>query len=502
MSHRNLAPPPARPNVPVLRARVPEWVILAIALMANFMVVIDITIVNVALPSMKAALGLSTNAQQWVVDAYLVTFGGFMLLAARAGDLLGRKRVFLVGLVIFSAASLIGGLAGSGTLLIGARVVQGIGAAVMGTSSLSLLTAFYHEGPARTRALALWSMTGAAASTIGLLLGGVLTSQLSWRYVLFVNVPVGVALIIATALSLSAARPRGANGRLDLPGALTFTVGVSALVYGVSEASIKGWGSIAVLAALAGAAALALAFIAVELRSDAPLVPLGVFRQRGLVAGNLAMACVGAALTSSLFFVTLYLQQIIGYGALRMGVAVVPMTVVLTLGPLVARRLGPRTGMRGLVIVGGLLAAGGLAWWGLDLHTRLDYATQALGPELLLGAGLGLMMLPLSTAATSGISRRQAGLASGLFNMARQLGGAIALAILVTVASTTARHSHLASPVLATLHGYRVALLVCAGIMLAATLVALALPRAKAASRAAAPERAQRAAAPTADARD
>ncbi len=327
MSHAT--PAASAPAESVARSHVPLGAILAIACVANFMVIIDTSIVNVALPAMKAALGLSPAQQQWVVDAYLITFGGFLLLAARAGDLFGRKVVFQAGLVVFTVASLAGGVAWSPGMLIGARVIQGVGAAVLGTSSLSLLTASHPEGPSRTHALSLWAAVGASAGAVGLVLGGVLTATLSWRYVLFVNVPIGIALLMAGSACLMPSPPRCDRERLDLPGALAVTVGIGALVYGVSQASIKGWGSAPVIAALAAAAVLVAAFGIVEARSEAPLVPLGIFRQRSLTVGNAVMAGLGMVMTAGLFFLSLYLQQLVGYSALRTGVAMVPTSVML-----------------------------------------------------------------------------------------------------------------------------------------------------------------------------
>jgi EmrB/QacA subfamily drug resistance transporter len=475
MSHPGTTQGPAASAQPVARPQVPRGAILAIACVANFMVIIDTSIVNVALPAMKAALGLSAADQQWVIDAYLITFGGFLLLAARAGDLFGRKGVFQAGLVVFTAASLAGGLARDPGLLIGARVLQGIGAAALASSSLSLITASHPEGPARTRALALWAMTGSSAGAVGVVLGGLLTTELSWRYVLFINIPIGVALLIAAAASLVPSPPRRDWARLDLPGALTVTMGVGSLVYAVSQATINGWGSAPVIAALAAAAVLLAAAGLIEARSAAPLVPLGIFRQRSLAVGNAVMACLGVVMTSGFFFLSLYLQQILGYSALRTGVAIVPMTVLLAGGPLAARRLIPRFGPRFPLLAGGILTTGGMAWIS-QLPDHSDYPTHILGPMLVIGTGIGLMLLPLVAAATAGVEPRYAGLASGLFNTARQLGGAIGLAVLVTIAATATRHSHLASPAAATVHGYRIALLVGTAVSLASVLIALLLP--------------------------
>ena len=468
------AAPPASAE-PTARPHVPSGMILAIACVANFMVIIDTSIVNVALPAMKVALGLSAADQQWVVDAYLITFGGFLLLAARAGDLFGRKGVFQAGLLVFTAASLAGGLARDSWLLIAARVLQGTGAAALASSSLSLITASHPEGPARTHALSLWAAVGSSAGAVGVVLGGLLTTELSWRYVLFINVPIGIALFIAAAASLAPSPPGRDWARLDLPGALTVTAGVSSLVYAVSQATIKGWGSTPVIAALTAAAALLAAFGMIEARSAAPLVPLRILRQRSLAVGNTVMACLGVVMTSGFFFLSLYLQQFLGYSALRTGVAIVPMTMLLAAGPLVAKRLLPRFGPRFLILAGGILTTAGVAWMSM-LPDHSDYPARILGPMLVIAAGIGLMLLPLAASATAGVDTRYAGLASGLFNTARQLGGAIGLAVLVTIATTATRHSQLASPAAATVHGYRIALLISAAVSLASVLIAFLLP--------------------------
>ncbi len=477
MSHPGTIPAPVASAEPAPRAHVPPGVILAIACVANFMVIIDTSIVNVALPAMKAALGLSAADQQWVVDGYLITFGGFLLVAARAGDLFGRKGVFQAGLLVFTAASLAGGLAQDPWLLIAARVLQGIGAAALASSSLSLITASHPEGPARTHALSLWAAAGSSAGAVGVVLGGLLTTELSWRYVLFINIPIGVALLAAAGAGLvpSPARLAGDGARLDLPGALTVTVGAGSAVYAVSQATIKGWGSTPVIAALAAAAVLLAAFAMIEARSAAPLVPLSILRRRSLAVGNTVMACLGVVMTSGFFFLSLYLQQILGYSALRTGAAIVPMTALLAAGPLAAKRLLPRLGPRFLTLAGGILTTAGVAWLSL-LPDHSDYPARILGPMLVIGAGIGFSLLPLAASATAGIEPRYAGLASGLFNTARQLGGAIGLAVLVTIAATATRHGQFASPAAATVHGYRIALLICAAVGLASVLIALLLP--------------------------
>jgi len=478
MAQRSASPPPSREASAqaVAHPHVPLGVIVAIACVAQAMVLLDTSIVNIALPAMKAGLGLSATGQQWVIDGYLITFGGLMLFAARASDLFGRKWVFQAGLVVFTLASLAGGFAQDPGWLIAARIVQGIGAAALAPSSLSLITASHPEGPARTRAIAIWGASSISSVAAGLVLGGVLTSELSWRYVLFVNVPVGVALLIAATVSLIPSPARSRPVRLDLPGTVTVTAGVAALVYGISEATTNGWGSAPVIVSLVAAVVLLAAFVAVETRSAAPLIPLGIFRYRSLSVANVLIACLGVAMTSIAFFVSLYLQEVIGYSALRTGLALVPMTLIMVVATFAAKTLITRIGPRSLVVAGSLVTTAGIAWISrLPLHS--GYPAHILGPTLVIGFGLGLMMLPITEGATASVDHRDAGLASGLLNTSRQIGGAIGLAVLVTISTTTARHSHLASPAATIIHGYREALLICAAVTLAAALAGFLLPR-------------------------
>ncbi len=461
---------------PIARPRVSLGVVVAIACGAQFMVILDTSIVNVALPAMKAGLGLSSTDEQWVVDGYLITFGGFLLLAARTGDLFGRRSVLQAGLVVFTAASLAGGLAQDAGLLLGARVAQGIGAAALAPASLSLITASHPEGDLRHRALSIWAAVGAAAGPVGMVLGGVLTSALSWRCVMFVNVPIGIALLVATTVTLLPTPRASRRGHLDIPGALTVTVAVGLIVYGVSQATTAGWGSTTVIASLTAAVALLAAFVMIEHRSPSPLVPLGVLAHRKLTTANALMACLGVCFTSSLFFVSLYLQQVLGYSPVRTGLALLPMGVFIVIGALASKRLILLVGPTALLVAGAVTGAIGLAWLSrLPVHS--DYVVHILGPTLLAAAGFSIMMFPITLAGTSGLEARLAGLASGLLNVGRQLGGAIGLAILVTIADTATRHSHHSSQAAATVHGYRSALFICAAVSLASTLIALAMPK-------------------------
>jgi EmrB/QacA subfamily drug resistance transporter len=451
-------------------------VIVAIASVAQFMAVLDTSIVNIALPAMRHSLGLSADTQQWVVDGYLVTFGGFLLLAARASDLFGRTRVFQAGLVLFTLASLAGGLATDGTLLLIARAVQGVGAAALAPVSLSLITASHdHATPGqRTRAITIWTAAGSSAGAVGMILGGVLTSELSWRWVFFVNVPLGVAVLAATAAWLL---PSSANGgqrrRLDLPDALTITLGTGLLVYGVSAATEYGWGSAAVIAALAGSAVLLAAFILVERKSSHPLVRLSIFRNRGLSIASVVMLCAGVLMTATIFFLSLYFQQVLGYSALRAGLAMVPMTLVMVASSFICRALVPVLGARKVTLAGALVTAAGLGWLTTIPAQPPTYLVHVLGPTFLIGGGLGQMLLPSTISATAGLPPHEAGLASGMVNVARQIGGAVGLAALVTAATTAAGRAPGADAIV---HGYHVALAADTGVAVLAAVVALLLP--------------------------
>lgn len=462
--------PPAASSV--LRTGVPLGAIVAITCVAQFMVILDTTIVNVALPEMRQALGLTTSAQQWVIDGYLITFGGFLLLASRAADLFGRKVTFQAGLVLFGVASLVGGLAGGGATLLGARAVQGLGAAALAPSTLSLITATHDDPALRTRALALWSMAGASGGGAGLVLGGVLTSVLSWRWVMFVNVPIGMVVLAAATVALRRTSSHGARSRLDVPGAVAATLGFGVLVYAISQAPERGWGSTVVVAGLVAAVVTLVAFVLIELRSARPLVPLVILGDRNIGTANLIFTVVGAAMTSVLFFLSLYFQQVLGQSAIRTGLSMLPWSVAVTASTFTSRRLMERLGARGLLLVAGLVSISGLAWLS-RLPTHPAYLTHVLLPTLVTGVGLGLTFLPLTVTATTGVAPADAGVVSGLFNVARQIGGALGLAILTTIAaSATTRDRHDAR-VAAVVHGYGVALLVAAGLVAVATAAVL-----------------------------
>ena len=411
------------------------------------MVVLDATIVNVALPHVQRALGFSGTGLEWVVNAYALTFGGLLLLGGRAGDILGRRRMFIAGIVLFSLASLLGGFATTQAWLLAARAVQGAGAAVIAPTALALITTTFPEGPPRNRAMGVYSAMSIGGAAVGLMAGGLLTTYLSWRWVLFVNVPIGgiVALIAPRALAESPRR----RGRFDFPGAITSTAGLAALVYGLTSAAtsqngVSHWGDTKVIAALTAAVVLLAAFIVIEARSEHALMPLRIFRNRDRSAANLIMLFVGTAMFGMFFFLTIFVQTVWGYSALKTGIAYLPLVTAVMVMAGVSAALVPRIGARPLLLAGSAAAAGGMFWLS-RISEHSTYAGGLLGPMLVTAAGLGMLFMPLTLVALSRVSDRDAGLAASLPNVGQQVGGSIGLAILGTVAWTvvadTARNS-------------------------------------------------------------
>ncbi|WP_306362229.1 MFS transporter [Nocardia sp. CC227C] len=446
-------------------------VVLAVACAAQFMVVLDISVVNVALPSIRDALGFDETGLQWVVNAYALTFAGFLLLGGRLADLFGRRRIFLTGLVLFAGASLAGGLAGSAALLVVARAVQGLGAAVLAPATLTILTATFPEGPARTRALATWTAVGIAGGTAGNLVGGVLTEFLSWRSTLLINVPIGVVAVALTARTVAADRPSEARPRLDVVGAVLATAGLGALAFGVAEAAKSGWDSPATIAGIGAGAGLLIAFVAVEARvAVSPLIPLRLFTIRSVSVGNVAMLLAGACLNPMWFFLTLSMQNVLGYSPLLTGLAFLPHTVVAILvGARATPWLMRRADGRVLIMVGSLLAAVGF-WWQAQLTVDSGYVLGILGPAIVFSVGSGLLNTPITTAVTAGVPTADAGAASGVMNTAKQVGGALGLAALITVAG-----AHGGAPDVL-LDAYNRAFYAIAAVMIVVALVAAALP--------------------------
>jgi len=407
--------------------------------MAEFVVVLDASIVNIALPSIGRGLDISLANLSWVVNAYVLTFGGFLLLGGRIADLLGRRLIFTIGLGVFSSASLLGGLAQSELWLIAARAVQGLGAALLAPAALSLVTAIFREGAERNRALSVWGAVAGSGAAAGVLLGGVLTSALGWRWVLFVNVPLGIGAILLTPLLLAESRSELTRRSFDLPGAVTVTGGLSALVYALVRATAVGWGSAETIGVLAAAAALLTAFVVIETRAEAPLVPFGFFRNLNVSAANATMFATGAAIIGLFYFLSLYMQKVLGYSAIRAGTSQLPLAVGIIIAAGMASPLVARLGLRRVLIAGLTLFAGGLVCLA-RLPVNGSYIADLLGPSLLIALGMGFAFVPITILAETGVRDREYGLASGLLNTSQQIGGALGLAVLTTIATTRTNH--------------------------------------------------------------
>ncbi|MEU7030595.1 MFS transporter [Streptomyces sp. NPDC046275] len=448
------------------------WLVVLIACSGAFLVVLDVSVVNVALPSMRAALGLTAPGLQWVVNVYSIAFAGFMLLGGRAADLFGRKRMFLVGLSLFTLASVAGGLAQEGWQLLAARAVQGLGAAALAPATLTLVTAAVPAGPARTRAVGTWTAVGAAGGAAGGFVGGALVDLLSWRWVLLINVPIGVLVLAGALRWLTESRVDGGR-RLDLPGAVLVTAGLATLAYGIVQTEQSGWTSAAtVLPLLAGLLLLA-AFVLVEARSAQPLMPLRIFRTRAVSAANVTMLLCGSTSFGMWFFMTLYAQNVLGYEPLEAGLALVPSSASVIAGSKLAPRLLPRLGARPVAVLGILIAAGGFAWQS-TMTAAGGYLTAILLPGVLMMFGIGLGSTPLAVLATTSVPTPDAGLASGLINTSRTMGGALGLAVLSTVAASITADATTPEALTA---GYAAAFRVATGVLLGtAVVMALWLP--------------------------
>jgi EmrB/QacA subfamily drug resistance transporter len=410
------------------------WLVLVLVCLAQFMVILDATIVNVALPSIQADLGLSESSLQWIVNAYALLFGGFLLLGGRAGDLIGRKRVFLAGLVVFTAASLLCGLANGETWLIVARGTQGLGAALVSPAALSIVTTTFREGPERTKALGVWAAIAVGGGAVGLVVGGMLVEWLSWPWIFFVNVPVGIAAFFFSLRYVPESKDEHAHKSFDVAGATAVTGGLVALVYGIVRSAEAGWGSAEVLGFLTLAVVLLVSFVVIESRSAEPLVRLSIFSVKTVRAGNVAMFVVAAGLFAMFFFNTLYVQRVLGFSPVQAGFAFVPFTAGVIIGAGLSQRLVPALGAREVPVIGAALGAVGLLTF-LRLTPDSSYVTDLLPGIMLVSIGMGLVFVPITLIATSGVPVDDAGLASGLFNTSQQIGGALGLAVLSTLAT-------------------------------------------------------------------
>jgi EmrB/QacA subfamily drug resistance transporter len=431
-----------RTNPPGGTKRDRRWWALVLLATADFVVILDASIVNIALPSIERGLHFSLANLSWVVNAYVLTFGGFLLLGGRLADLLGRRRLFVIGLAVFSAASLAGGLAQSEAWLIAARAIQGLGAAMLAPAALSLVTAIFHEGSERNKALSIWGAVAGSGAAAGVLLGGVLTSGLGWRSVLFVNVPIGIIAIIVTPYLVAESRADIERHGFDLLGAVSVTAGLSVLVYSLVRVNSVGWGSLQTIVGLIAAAILLLGFVVIERSSSAPLVPFAIFRVPSVRLANATMLGAGAAIIGLFYFLSLYLQKVLGYSAIKAGISQLPLAAGIVLAAGVAGPLVERIGTRRVLLVGLALFAGGLAWFA-QVPVDGAYVANLLGPSLLIALGLGFAFVPITILAVTGVEDREYGLASGLVNTSQQIGGALGLAVLTTIA--TERTNHLAA---------------------------------------------------------
>jgi EmrB/QacA subfamily drug resistance transporter len=421
-----------------LRAHGHPGLVLTLILSVQLMVVLDATIVNIALPDIRTALHFSPASLSWVINAYTLTFGGLLLLGARAGDILGRRRTFLAGITLFTVASLVGGFSASSGELLTARAAQGVGAALASPSALALLMTMFPQGRERTRAIGLYTAVSIGGSAVGLIAGGMLTQWVSWRWVLFVNVPIGVAVIALSRLVLPETPRR--SGRFDLTGALTSTIGMTALVYGFVHAGSNGWTNAATIASFAVGVVLLGAFVLTELRAPSPITPLRLFADRNRSTSYVARLLLVAGMMGMFFFLTQFLQNLLGYSPLKTGFAFLPLTAVLfAASTLSARVLVERIGNRALIAGGITLSTGGLLW--LTQLSETSNYLSVLGPLLLFGLGNGTAFVPLTTAALNGVAPEDAGAASGLVNVMQQLGGSLGLSVLVTVFGTASTNA-------------------------------------------------------------
>jgi EmrB/QacA subfamily drug resistance transporter len=416
---------------------------LAVIATAQLMVVLDATIVNVALPHIQRALGFSDTNLEWVVYAYALTFGGLLLLGGRAGDLLGRRRIFIAGILLFTLASLLGGFATDQAWLLTARAIQGVGGALAAPTALSLIAVTFPEGPPRNRAMGVYASMSVAGSAVGLIAGGLLTTYASWRWVLFVNVPIGILVALVAPRVLPESERR--RGRFDLPGAITGTLGLGSLVYGLSEATagqdgVSHWGDTRVVVSLVAAAVLLVAFALIEVRSKHALLPMRVLKSRDRSGAYGIMLLIGTGMFGMFFFLTYFIQNVSGYDPIKTGISYLPMVVAMVIASGAAAQLVQRIGARPLLVAGAVVMTGGMFWLS-RLTEHSTFAGGLLGPMIIAGAGLGLLFVPISLVSLTKVADGDSGVASSLVNAGQQVGGSIGLAVLGTVAWSTFANS-------------------------------------------------------------
>jgi EmrB/QacA subfamily drug resistance transporter len=416
-----------------------KWLALVILGAVQFMVVLDVSIVNVALPSIQRALHFSEQNLLWVLNAYTLMFGGFLLLGGRIADKLGRRRVFMFGVALFSVSSLLCGLATNSTWMVVARGFQGLGAAIASPAALSILTVTFPEGRERNTALGIWGAIAGAGAAFGVLLGGILTQEVGWSWIFYVNVPIGVAVILASPFVLAPSLPEGQQRGFDVPGAVTVTTSLVLLVFGLLKSTSWGWASPKTISVLVASAVLMLGFVIIERRTAAPLVPLSIFRNRSLSASNVVAVTLGASIFSMFYFLSLYMQQVLGYSALKTGVGYLSVSLAIIVASGVAQNLVNKFGVRNVLAAGMFLAGGGLVYFS-QVSVHGSYLGTLLPGFLLAGVGMGLGFVPVTIGAVTGVTAREAGVASGLLNTTEQIGGALGVAVLSTIAvSATTR---------------------------------------------------------------
>jgi EmrB/QacA subfamily drug resistance transporter len=452
-----------------------RWLVLAVTVAAQFMVILDVAVVNVALPAIKGDLHFSQQSLQWVITAYAILFGGALLLGGRLADLLGRRRLFVAGVALFTLSSLLSGLAWSEGSLIAFRALQGLGGALLSPAALSILITTFREGRERNIALGVWGAASGSGGAAGVLLGGVLTSYLDWPWIFYVNLPVGIAVLAAVPFLLRESRAALPHRHFDVAGAGAITGGLMLLVYAMTRAAERGWGDSVTVALLAASAALILAFVGIELRSRAPLMPLRIFRSRVLSAANATMLLIGAVGFGQFFLLTLYMQEVLGYSAIATGVAFIAITATIAVSSNFGQALTTRLGVR-RVLTAGLLFSGAAGVLYAQMPAGGHYFWNVFPALLLGGIGLALSFVPVTIAAVAGVAPADAGVASGLINTSRQIGGAIGLAAVTTISTTYAAHylsSHAGHHVGAALdHGFQIGFYTLAGLALLGALVA------------------------------
>ncbi len=455
-----------------------RWRILAVVATAFFMTILDVSIVNVALPSIGKDLNFSQENLQWVITAYAIAFGGFLLLGGRAADLLGRRRVFFVGVTVFTLASLVCGLSQSEGMLISARAVQGLGAAIISPAALSIVMTSFEEGPERNKALGIWGALGGSGAAVGVLAGGILTKYLGWEWIFFVNVPVGALVLALTPRIVPESRREGAERHYDALGAVLVSGGLALLVYTISRAPDVGWGTTRTILLLIASGALLVAFLVNERRVVDPLMPFSIFRVRTLAGANVVGWLLGAVLFANFFLLTLYVQDVLGYSALKAGVTFVATAGTAVLAAGVAQALTTRFGPKPIIVIGLALLTGAMIWYA-QIPVNGSYASDLLPGYLMVGVGIAFAYVPVSIAALAGVGEREAGLASGLINTSQQIGGAVGVAVASTV--FTSRFNTLADegkPIPTALtHGYAAAFWALAVFGVAAIVAALTLIR-------------------------